>query len=193
MPQHTLTRILLAVSLVLGAIGLHAHSGHDARSPMAWLGLGKHHEDHPDRYDGYLTVSQPMGLRFERPAPRFDRARLIPLNSIKWRKPEPEETEPVEMLPPPEPEDTMQEREIVITEPEVVEVEDMPEPIVQEDINSMYNEAGLLNPDDILLYLKEVQPNVETGGRVESGGAFRFELPQAPLPIRGEASLERTP
>ena len=59
-----------------------AGPGHDARSPMAWFGLGKHAPDHPERYDGYLSRVLPIALTFKRPKARFDRARLIPLNSI---------------------------------------------------------------------------------------------------------------
>ncbi|MGB0370410.1 MAG: hypothetical protein ACPGN3_03610 [Opitutales bacterium] len=185
--------IFLTIPLFFGAAKLCAHPGHDARSPMAWLGLGKHSDDYPDKHQGYLEVAQPMGLRFSKTPVRFDRARLIPLNSIV-RVVEMPEPEPVDLLPPPPPIEEEEEIEILISEPEEVEVDNMPEPIVQEDINSMYNEAGMLNPDDILLYLRDFEP--ESSGpdnSQEAGGAFRFQLPGNTPPLRGEATFERTP
>ena len=66
-------------------------------------------------------------------------------------------------------------------------------PISLENIFAVYSETGNLNPDEILLYLRNITPN-EEGGGTEEGGAFRFELPQSSAPpLRGEATLERTP
>ena len=189
------SRLFRYLSLVTmcGSVSAWGHPGHDAGSPMAWMGLGKHREDHTARHQGYLAVSKPSSLRFQRASMPFDRARVIPLNSIVRNVAIPE-PEAVELLPPPPPIEEEEMIEILITEPEVVEVEDMPEPIVQEDINSMYNEAGMLNPDDILLYLRDFEPEGSTGDNSrEVGGAFRFQLPTNTPPIRGDASLERSP
>lgn len=161
---------------------------------MAWMKLGKHSDDSPHRHQGYLQTTYPTGLRYAQAPVRFDRTRLIPLNSIV-RQVEVIEAEAVELLPPPPPVEEEEEIEILITEPEVVEIETVPEPIVQEDINSMYNEAGMLNPDDILLYLRDLDTDVGPGadGDAEAGGAFRFQLPGNEPPLRGEATFERTP
>ena len=175
----------------LGA-ALIAGPGHDARSPQAWLKLGEHDPEYPDRYDGYLNVSQPIGMTFKRPEVRFDRARLISLNSIDRTIKEPE-IEELPELKAPEPIEEVIETEIVIIEPEVVEIDDVPEPIVQEDINSMYNEAGMLNPDDILLYLRDFETDENGNPQREVGGAFRFQLPGNSLPVRGEATFEQSP
>ena len=182
---------LLTASLIAGGACVCAHPGHDARSPKAWLGLGEHADDYPGRYDGYLTVGMAPTMRIASPTVRFDRSRLIALNSIKRVQDEPEIEEVFELAPPPE--DTEPEEiEIVISESEVVEVEDLPVPIDQEDINSMYNEAGMLNPDDILLYLRDIEPQ-DGGGERETGGAFRFQLPTNNDFIRSEATFERSP
>ena len=183
---------IVTASLVFGGFSLCAHDGHNARSPTAWLKLGKYSDGHPDHYDGYLTVASVPSLKISNPEVRFERSRLIALNSIKRIQDEQEVEEVVELAPPPE-DPEPEEVEIVITEPEIVEVEELPEPIAQEDINSMYNEAGMLNPDDILLYLRDIGPEDDNGEQAEVGGAFRFQLPTNTERIRGEASLQRSP
>ena len=172
---------------------IHGHPGHDARHVSNWLGLDHHDES---VVDGYLGVVSPISLRYaEAPSP-FDRADLIPFSGLggfpEEEEPEPiDEADEMEVILAPEPEPVVEE--VLIERAEPVEEEVIEAPISQENINAVYSETGILNPDEILLYLRNITPN-EEGGGTEEGAAFRFELPQSSAPpLRGEATLERTP